>query len=75
MSRSTLYTQSDGQPENECGVAVEIMWDAHELRVGLASGDITVEQVIATMKRGVDPVSEILRQHARLVKDREDREV
>ena len=63
--RSTLYSQSDGQPENECGVCIEITWNPDELRTALANGEVTVDQVIATMKRGVDAVSEILRVHTR----------
>lgn len=59
--RATLYTQNTGT-ENECGVAVEVIWNPDELRAALKDGEITVEQVTETLKRGVSAVGNILKE-------------
>jgi len=60
--RATLYTQDNSSEENQCGVAVEITWNPVELRVALEKGELTVDQVTETLKRGVTAVSKILSQ-------------
>jgi predicted RNA-binding protein associated with RNAse of E/G family len=60
MTRATLYTQDNASEHNQCGVAVEVVWNRDEMLTAMSRGEITADQVASTLARGVKAVSAIL---------------